>query len=112
VFSGSLWWRSDDTDATTQQSSRITHRVVRETCPRAAARFWFQAGTEDETEDRDGNGVIDAIQDTTELVDELAAAGWVRGHDVVYRETPGGRHHEGTWAGELPEFLRWAWPRD
>ena len=58
----------------------------------------------------DGNGVIDAIQDTTELVDELAARGYARGREVVYRETAGGRHDEETWAKELPGFLRWAWP--
>jgi iron(III)-enterobactin esterase len=112
VFSGSLWWRSDDSDPAAQQASRITHRLVREGRAQAArARFWFQAGTEDETEDRDGNGVIDAIQDTTELIDELVTAGWKRDRDVTYRETSGGRHDEATWAQELPAFLRWAWPR-
>ena len=110
VFSGSLWWRTDDTDAGTQQASRIAHRRVRETAAKPPLRFWFQAGTEDETDDRDGNGVIDAIQDTTELVDELAARGYARGREVVYRETAGGRHDEETWAKELPGFLRWAWP--
>ena len=110
VFSGSLWWRAEDRTVEDQQTSRIAHRRVRDTAGKPPLRFWFQAGTEDETEDRDGNGVIDAIQDTTELIDELAARGFVRGSEVVYRETPGGRHEEATWAGELPGFLRWAWP--
>jgi predicted alpha/beta superfamily hydrolase len=72
--------------------------------------LWFQAGTRDETADRDGNGVIDAIQDTTELIDELVKKGFRRGEDVVYHELPGGEHHESTWARALPEFLRWACP--
>jgi enterochelin esterase-like enzyme len=110
VFSGSLWWRADDATVAAQQASRIAHRQVRETAGRPALRLWFQAGTRDEAADRDGNGVIDAIQDTTELVDELVAKGFTRGTEVVYRETEGGEHHESTWARELPEFLRWACP--
>lgn len=111
VFSGSLWWRSDDSSVAAKQASRIAHRRVRETAAKPALRLWFQAGTRDETEDRDGNGVIDAIQDTTELIDELVAKGFIRGRDVVYHEIEGGAHHETTWAGALPEFLRWAFPR-
>ncbi len=111
VFSGSLWWRSDDSSVAAKQASRIAHRLVRETAVKPSLRLWFEAGTRDETEDRDGNGVIDAIQDTTELIDELAAKGFVRGRDVVYHEIEGGEHHEATWARALPEFLRWAFPR-
>jgi enterochelin esterase family protein len=110
VFSGSFWWRTSDASAAEQQASRIVHQIVRETARRPPLRLWFQAGTRDEEEDRDGNGVIDAIQDTTELIDELVAKGFQRGRDVVYRETAGGRHHPTTWAQELPEFLHWAFP--
>ncbi len=78
VFSGSFWWRADSTSVRARQASRIAHQIVRETGElggaRSALRFWFQAGTDDETEDRDDNGVIDAIQDTTELIDELNRA--------------------------------------
>ncbi len=110
VFSGSLWWRADDSSPAAQQASRLAHRTVRDTATRPALRLWFQAGTRDEAADRDGNGVIDAIQDTTELVDELVAKGFRRGSEVVYHETEGGEHDEGTWARALPEFLRWAVP--
>lgn len=110
VFSGSLWWRADDAGAKTRQTSRIAHRHVRESTGRPALRLWFQAGTCDETEDRDGNGVIDAIQDTTELMDELAAKGFKPGTDMAYLQVEGGEHHESTWARALPEFLRWALP--
>ncbi len=110
IFSGSLWWRADDSSVAAQQASRLAHRTVRDTDIRPALRLWFQAGTRDEAADRDGNGVIDAIQDTTELVDELAAMGFRRGDEVVYHELEGGEHHESSWARALPEFLRWAWP--
>lgn len=108
IFSGSLWWRGDDSSPAAQQASRLAHRRVRESRGRAEQRYWFQAGTRDESSDRDGDGVIDAIQDTRELIAELTAKGWREGEDVVYREVEGGEHHEATWASVLPEFLRWA----
>lgn len=110
IFSGSLWWRADDAGPVAQQASRIVHRTVRETAGRPALRLWFQAGTRDESCDRDGNGVIDAIQDTTELMTELAAKGFRTGPDMAYLQVEGGEHHESTWARALPEFLRWALP--
>lgn len=110
VFSGSMWWRGDDSSPAAQQASRLAHRRVRETATKPPVRFWFQAGTADETADRDRNGVIDAIQDTTELIDAMTGRGFQRGRDVFYTETPGGRHNETTWARELPKFLRWALP--
>lgn len=111
IFSGSLWWRADDTDVAARQASRIAHRTVRAAVRKPAVRLWFEAGTADETADRDGNGVIDAIQDTTELIDELVAQGFTRGSEVAYHECEGGEHNEATWARALPEFLRWALPR-
>jgi enterochelin esterase-like enzyme len=111
VFSGSLWWRGEDGDWRAAQRSRLAHRMVRETATKPALRLWFEAGTADETDDRDGNGVIDAIQDTTELIDELAAKGFHRDVDVTYHEIAGGQHHESTWAEALPVFLKWAFPR-
>ena len=110
VFSGSLWWRADDSSGPAQQASRIAHRNVRTALTKPALRLWFEAGTRDETADRDGNGVIDAIQDTIELIDELETIGYQRERDMVYREIEGGEHHESTWARALPDFLRWALP--
>jgi len=111
AFSGSFWWRADDSTPAARQASRIMHRRVRETKGRPPLRLWFQAGTDDEQADRDGNGVIDAIQDTRELIQELAAKGFAEGRDRTYVEVSGGGHNEATWARVLPEFLRWAWPR-
>ena len=110
VFSGSLWWRADDADVPRRQASRIVHRRVRATAGKPALRLWFEAGTKDETADRDANGVIDAIQDTTELITELEAKGFRHGADLAYLEIPGGEHNEATWARALPAFLEWALP--
>jgi hypothetical protein len=74
-------------------------------------RIWLEAATRDETSDRDNNGVIDAIQDTRELIDALVTVGYREGKDVVYVEFEGGRHNYETWARIFPEFLRWAFPR-
>ncbi len=110
VFSGSLWWRTDDADMHKKQESRIMHRRVRDTDAPGYLRLWFQAGTKDEKEDRDNNGVIDAIQDTTELMDELEMKGFRRGLDMIYVQVEGGEHNQRTWGFSLPYFLRWTFP--
>ena len=110
VFSGSLWWRTEDQDVHSKQESRIMHRRVRETEVPGRLKLWFEAGTRDETDDRDGDGIIDAIQDTTELMDELELKGYRRGIDMVYVQMESGQHNPATWAVAMPYFLRWALP--
>jgi len=112
VFSGSFWWRTDllRDSVEARQNSRIAHTLVREGEKREGLRLWFEVGTNDETDDRDGNGVIDAIQDTTELMDELRLKGYVEGEDMAYVEVGGGQHNQATWAKVLPDFLKWAFP--
>ncbi len=110
VFSGSFWWRTDDTNVSTKQASRIMHKIVHDSPVRPALKMWFEAGTLDETSDRDGNGVIDAIQDTTELMDELRIKGYRDHSDMLYVQVAGGRHNQETWATVLADFLCWAFP--
>ena len=107
VFSGSFWWHTDDAGAQAIQDSRIMHRVVRQSSKREGMRFWFEAGLHDETDDRDGNGVIDAVQDISELMDALAAKGYSRETDMAYVQVDGW-HNQATWARALPDFLLWA----
>jgi len=109
AFSGAFWWRTDDGSPMTRQSSRIVHRRVWETHEPPRLRLWFETGMQDETADRDGDGVIDSIQDTEELVTELVLKGYRRGLDVVHL-TVEGRHDLPTWRRLLPEFLAWAYP--
>ncbi|MCL4263692.1 MAG: esterase family protein [Anaerolineae bacterium] len=110
VMSGSFWWQAADDETAVEPGERIAHSLVRQGLKREGQRFWFEAATQDEVEDRDQNGVIDAIQDTLELIDELEKLGYRRGKDVVYVEMAGGRHNYDTWARALPPFLRWAFP--
>lgn len=110
VLSGSFWWRAGAEETAVPPNRRIAHSLVRQSKGKPGFRAWFQAGTLDEQSDRDQNGVIDAIQDTLELIDELAILGYVIEQDVIYHEVAGGRHNYDTWAAVLPAFLTWAFP--
>ena len=109
VFSGSFWWRTNDSTTETKQSSRIMHRRVRETPGHPVLRMWFETGRNDESSDRDRDGVIDAIQDTEELVMELEKKGYRRGPEMVHLIVEG-QHDLPTWKRLLPEWLTWAFP--
>jgi enterochelin esterase-like enzyme len=107
VMSGSFWWRAAEDEERIDAGERIAHSVVRRTWEAPLLQFWFQTGTRDEVSDRDGNGVIDAIQDTLELIDEMRAVG-CPAEAIRYHQVEGGRHDYETWARVLPVFLTWA----
>lgn len=104
VFSGSLWWRSKDLGKGYTEDDRIMHRIIRTAADKPALKFWFQTGTKDETADRNRNGIIDAIDDTIDLIKELQAKGYTR-QDITYLEMVGGEHNVATWAKAMPKFL-------
>jgi enterochelin esterase-like enzyme len=108
VFSGALWWRSKAYEAGYQEDSdRIIHNIIRDGNYQANLKFWFQTGTEDEKEDRNNNGIIDAIDDTLDLIKELQAKGYQSPQDIVYYEMEGGTHDPETWSKAMPVFLKW-----
>lgn len=108
VFSGSLWWRQKALDQGYAEKDRIMHRQIRESGRSASLNFWFQCGTWDEYDDRDGDGVIDSIQDTLECIAELERKGYTWGVNTRYLEVKEGMHNPETWAKVLPDFLVWA----
>lgn len=108
VFSGSLWWRSRAVRPEAPDADLIVHATVAQAPIAPPIRAWFMAGTEDETADRNHNGIIDAIDDTLQLVALLEKKGLQRGTALHYRQVEGGRHEPATWGEVLPEFLRWA----
>jgi len=109
VFSGSLWWRKKAYEnGYDDHNDRIMHTLIRNSVSKSALKFWFEAGTEDETSDRNKNGVIDAIDDTLDLMQELRAKGYHDEVDFEYVEVAGGKHNQETWAGVMPDFLQWA----
>ena len=86
---------------------RIMHRQIAAGSYVPGLQFFFECGTEDEQEDRNGNGIIDSIDDTLDLIGELVKKGYDREKDICYIEVPGGRHDVATWAQVMPAFLQW-----
>lgn len=109
VFSGSLWWRSkgykegyDDT------KHRIMHQQIRKGKFFPWLKFFFECGALDENADRNNNGVIDAIDDTLDLIKELKKKGY-DDNSIKYLELEDGSHDVLTWARAFHVFLEWSW---
>ncbi|MEO1712700.1 MAG: esterase family protein, partial [Bacteroidota bacterium] len=68
--------------------------------------YWMQTGTEDEQADRNKNGVIDAIDDTLDVIASLEEKG-VPKHQIKYLEMQGGKHEPSTWGEAFPDFMEW-----
>jgi enterochelin esterase-like enzyme len=111
VFSGSLWWRDKDQEDAdfNEDTDRIMHRQIREGDYAPWLKFFFEVGTQDETADRNNNGIIDAIDDTVSLIDELINKGYDADTDIKYLELNDGKHDVPTWAKAFPDFLKWGW---
>jgi len=112
VFSGSFWWRGYAGNNPTGEQinqSRIMQNLVKSSTKRAGMKFWFEAGTNDENGDRDGDGIIDAIDDTKDLMLALKTLGYVENQDYVYVQVEGGQHNQSTWSQVLDDFLIWCY---
>jgi enterochelin esterase-like enzyme len=108
VFSGSFWWRKKAyTKKDPQDRSRIVLDMVKNGKYSPHLSFWFQVGTLDEKADRNHNGIIDAIEDTTDLIAELELKGYPK-EKITYVEMEGGKHDLPTWASIFPSFIQWA----
>jgi enterochelin esterase-like enzyme len=134
AFSPSLWLASDNSDAAAVQRTRIAQSMANAGQYRAGSRWFFAVGDSEETDDRDGDGVNDALDDTRELIDGWRVAGNTDpqakglrqlGHSVALDIAPGargaaaradaqlyvlpgGEHRQASWSRMLPVFLRWA----
>lgn len=111
VFSGSLWWRTKDQNDPdySDDTDRIMHNLVRDGGYYPWLKFFFECGAGDELHDRNHNGIIDSIDDTRDIIQELADKGYQPGADIAYLELADGKHDVPTWARAMPEFLRWGW---
>jgi enterochelin esterase-like enzyme len=108
AFSGAFWWRKRELNQRYTEGDRIMHQVIRKSRKRNGMKFWFMAGSKDETSDRNNNGIIDAIDDTLDLIAELIKLGYKPYYDVSYLEVKDGEHNVPTWGKAMPEFLIWA----
>lgn len=112
VFSGSLWWRRrgyEDEDYDWQKD-RIMHLQVQQGTLKPWLQFFFECGKLDETADRNNNGIIDSIEDTTDIIAELKNLGYID-DQIFYLELEDGRHDIETWKKAFPAFLIWGWGR-
>jgi enterochelin esterase-like enzyme len=111
VFSGSFWWRDKDyVDGFVEDNDRIMHKKIRNSSHKPGLEFWLQCGTDDEKADRNKNGIIDAIDDTLDIIKELKKIGY-KDTDIKYVEVNKGQHNFGTWSKIFPSFLDWAFPK-
>ncbi len=112
VFSGSFWWRKKAyVKGDVLDRSRMILDVIKNRPYVPGQKFWFQCGTKDETADRNNNGVIDAIDDTMDVIKELQKKGYSYPGAITYVEVEGGKHDLPTWGKVFPSFLRWAFAK-
>jgi enterochelin esterase-like enzyme len=131
AFSPSFWLAADRSDATHVQHTRLAQRMVDAGPKRKGLRLWFAVGTTEETDDRDGDGVVDAIDDVRDLIHGYRDGGFAaeglrqlgysinldyagnasRNEDVAMLLLEGGQHNQASWRRMLPRFLTWAYGR-
>jgi enterochelin esterase-like enzyme len=110
VFSGSFWWRDKEALPQNPDANRIMIDVIEQANLKRPIEFWLEAGTADEKDDRNNNGVIDAIDDTLDVIKGLKNLGYTDS-EIVYVQIEGGEHNFNTWAAVFPKFLLWAFPQ-
>jgi enterochelin esterase-like enzyme len=130
AFSPSFWLAADRGDAHAVESTRLAQAMVARSAQRKPVRFWFAVGGREETNDRNHNGTIDAVEDIRDLINGFTAPDGMhrRGlrdlgyqidmdyaahqspHDeVAYELFADGEHNQATWQRMLPVFLVWAY---
>lgn len=110
VFSGSLWWRLKDLhNGYNEETDRIIHKLIREGEYKPGLKFYFTTGSLDEKMDRNNNGIIDSIDDTLGLIEELEKKGYNKEGEIHYVNYEDGKHDVKTWGRAMPAFLKWGW---
>jgi len=104
VFSGALWWRDYPFIPSQPNANLIIPRKIQSLKDTPKQKFWFQAGTLEETSDRDNNGVIDVIDDSLRTIQELKKKK-VPQQRITYVEIKGGKHDYATWRKAMGGFL-------
>lgn len=107
-FSPSFWLSTVSGAAAGRLAPRL---VAGKPMPKRFA-VYLAAGTAEETDDRDGDGVIDVLDDAQDVIDALSSKTRQpdRRHDFRLVRLDGGRHNQATWKLLLPGFLQWAYP--
>ena len=104
VFSGSLWWRNKSLgEHYNDETDRIMHQRIKAGNYQPGLRFYFMTGSLDETADRNNNGIIDSIDDTLDLMEELKRLGYNNDYDIHYVNYEDGKHDIQTWGRSMPQ---------
>jgi enterochelin esterase-like enzyme len=118
AFSPSFWISAESGDAVVVQRTRLAQQKVEAGPPRPNLRAFFAVGTSEEKDDRDGDGTIDVLDDTRDLIAALVRQGATfdadsakPGNDLALYVLPGGQHRQDSWAKMFPVFLQWAYGR-
>ncbi|WP_243050264.1 alpha/beta hydrolase-fold protein [Dyella sp. RRB7] len=130
AFSPSFWLAADRSSAQAIETSRLAQAMVSGSPRRNGMRWWFSVGAREETDDRNGNGIIDAVEDVQDLINGYRSPDgtYLRGlrdlgysvemdyahhpssgTDVAFYLLPDGEHNQATWKRVLPLFLQWAY---
>ena len=107
-FSPSFWLSTLSGDA----SGRLAPKLIAgKPMPKRFA-VYLAAGTAEETDDRDGDGMIDVLDDAQDVIDALSSKIRQpdRHHDFRLVRLDGGKHNQVAWKLLLPGFLQWAYP--
>ena len=131
AFSPSFWIperRGSDADA---MRTRLAQWMVDAGGKREGSRFWFAIGDSEDEDDRDHDGINDAVDDLRDLIlgyragdgfhtrglaelgysVDMGAAGHAPGDaEVAYFLLERGHHNREAWKRMLPAFLAWAYP--
>lgn len=110
IFSGSFWWRDKDDKAVdySDENNRIMLTKIRSSKKKPHLQYWFYVGGKEENGDRDKDGIIDAVDDTKDLVALIKSKNICAPDDIVYTEEPNAKHDWPYWSAQLPTFLVWA----
>lgn len=110
VFSGSFWLRDkDQTDPTySDDKDRIMINKIRSSRKKPHLKYWFYVGDNEETADRDKDGIIDVVDDMKDVIDLIKKKNVSGPGDIIYTEVKEGKHDYDSWSAAFPEFLIWA----
>ena len=110
VFSGSFWYRDkDQADSTySDDKDRLIINKIRSSRKRPHLQYWFYVGYNEETADRDKDGIIDVVDDTKDLIALIEKKKVSQANDIIYTESREGKHDYASWSNAFPAFLLWA----
>ena len=110
VLSGSLWWRSKSYEEGYLETDRIIFSKMNHITLPSYFKCWLMAGTNDESYDRNANGVIDAVDDTLDMYELLVSKSQLAhpGEKIRLQIVDGGTHDTGTWENAYRDFILFA----